>query len=99
MKPTTCTYSTAAFLSCCDHEKPTLEIKGDLPKKYTNIIITNYTFGKVVEPAGFDEAGAPYFSDEFYQKLRTEYDKVVKFDKEYARNLFWFNVRFVNCEI
>lgn len=99
MKPTTRTYSTVAFLSYCDHEKPSLKIEGSLPKKYTNIIIKDYTFGKVVEPAGFDEAGAPYFSDEFYQKLRKEYDKIVKYDKERARNLFRFDVQFVNCEI
>mgnify|MGYP005804671869 CR=1 FL=1 len=95
MKQTT--YSTVAFLSPCNHQKPSLEIKGTIPTKYTEMIITDYTFGEIVVPEGFDEAGLPYFSDEFYQKLRTEYDDIVKYDKERARNLFWFNVSFVNC--
>lgn len=97
MKQTT--YSTVAFLSRCRHEKPTLEIKGTIPIKYTKLIITDYTFGEVVTPIGFDEAGLPYFSDEFYQKRKKEYDTIVKYDKERARNLFWFNVKFVNCSM
>lgn len=95
MKQTT--YSTVAFLSTCNHEKPTLEIEGTIPSKYAEIIIKDYTFGKVVVPEGFDEAGLPYFSDEFYQKLRMEYDDIVRYDRERARNLFWFDVQFVNC--
>ncbi len=87
-------YSTVAYLSNCNHEHPTLEFRGKVPSKYTNITITDYTFGKVVVPAGFDENGAPYFSDEFYQKLQKEYEEIVKFDKERARNLFWFDVKF-----
>lgn len=97
MKQTT--YSTVAFLTCCSHERPTLEIKGTIPSKYTKIIITDYTFGKVVVPDGYDEAGLPYFSDEFYQNLRMEYDEIVKYDKERARNLFWFDVKFENCNM
>jgi len=90
----TTTYHTVAYLSNCSHEHPTLEFREKMPSKYTNITITDYTFGEVVVPAGFDENGAPYFSDEFYQKLRKEYDEIVKFDKERARNLFWFDVKF-----
>lgn len=86
-------YSTVAFLSNYSHEHPTLEFCKPLPK-YDNIIIKDYTFGNIVTPAGFDEDGAPYFSDEFYQELLNEYDKVIKFDKERARNLFWFDVTF-----
>lgn len=90
-------YTTAAFLSNCNHEHPTLEFIIPLPK-YDNIIIKDYTFGNIVTPTGFDEDEAPYFSDEFYQELRNEYDRVIKFDKEKARNLFWFDVTFeIKC--
>lgn len=85
--------STVAFLSTCNHEHPTLEIKCEIPE-YTNITITDYTFGKVVIPEGFDKDGNPYFSDEFYQEILKEYDQIRKFDKERARNLFWFDVKF-----
>lgn len=95
MKQTIC--STVAFLSNCNHEHPTLEFQKPIPK-YNNIIIKDYTFRNIVTPTGFDEDGAPYFSDEFYQKLRNEYDRVIKFDKERARNLFWFDVTFeIKC--
>lgn len=99
MNQTACTYSTEAFLSDCNNEKPILQIKGKIPTNYTHIIITDYTLGKVILPAGFDENGVPYFSDEFYRKLRTEYDEIIKIDKEWARKLFWFNVRFENCKM
>ncbi len=84
-------YTTAAFLSNCNHEHPTLEFIKPLPK-YNNIKIKDYTFGNIVTPTGFDEDGTPYFSDEFYQELQNEYDRVIKFDRERARNIFWFDV-------
>lgn len=87
------TFCTCAFLSNCNHEHPTLEIKEAIPK-YTKITITTYTFGELVTPAGFDKDGNPYFSDEFYQNLRNEYDEIIKYDKERARNLFWFDIAF-----
>ena len=93
MKQTTC--NTVAFLSHCNHQKPSLEIKGTIPTKYAEMIITDWTFGNIVIPEGFDEAGLPYFSDEFYQNRKKEYDKIVKYDEERARNLFWFNIEFV----
>ena len=88
------TFSTVAFLSYSGHAHPTLEIKGEIPKEYSKITIKGYTFGNIVEPDGFDDEGRPYFSDEFYQKLGDKYNEVIKFDKERARNLFWFDVRY-----
>lgn len=94
----TTTYSTSAHLSYYNYELPTLNIEGRIPSKYTEIIITRYDSDEVVELAGLHEDGKPYFSDEFYQELRKKYDEVVKYDKERARNLFWFDVKYVNCE-
>lgn len=85
-------FGTVAYLSNT-HKNPTLEIDCKIPE-YTNMIIKEYTSGKVVIPAGLDDKGRPYFSDEFYQNLREEYDRVIKYDKERARNLFWFDVTF-----
>lgn len=95
MNQTASTYSTVAFLSKCNN-KPSLQIKGKIPNNYTHIIITDFTFGNVILPAGFDEYGIPYISDKLYQKLKEEYDEMVKYDKEFAKKLFWFNVRFEN---
>lgn len=90
-------FYSCVLLSCCNHKNPTLEIKGAIPNKYERVIITDL-FDNVLTHAGFDD-GMPYFSDEFYQGLRTEYEKIITYDKERARNLFWFTVQFVNCNI
>ncbi len=91
----TIVYCTVAFLTCYGNT-PKLEIKGEIPKKYSKVIVKDYTTGKVIEPDGFDEAVLPYFSDKFYQKRMEKREKFIKFDKESAGNLFWFLVDFLD---
>lgn len=92
------TFHTSAFLSNFNCEYPTLELKGNIPKEYTQIVVSYYDSDEVVIPDGFDEKGRPYFSHEFYEKIKKEFDRVVKFDKERARNLWWFDVTFKNAK-
>lgn len=64
------TYCTVEFLNYCA-QRLTLECQEEtLPKEYSKIVITDYTYGTVVTPEGIDEAGRPYFSEEFYQKRK-----------------------------
>ena len=84
-------YGTRAFLCCCGHDRPTFEIKGELPKNYCQIIIKD-CFGQAVIPSGFNQDGAPYCSDKFYQKLKELFNLIEPVDPEQAKNLFWFDV-------
>lgn len=84
-------YYTSAFLSPFG-PKHFLEID-DPPSSYGRIIVKEYSSGIVVEPSGFKDE-VPYFSEEFYQRKLKKHDEIIKYDKESARNVFWFDVMF-----
>lgn len=88
-------FHTSGFLSPFG-PKHLLEINGKIPINYSKIVIKAYNSDEVVTPAGFDEDKVPYFSDEFYQNLIKKHDKIIKYDKDLARNTFWFEVIFEN---